>query len=77
MEKYQSKHKHGVGKKCCRGVEHFMQPVYCLSIQHPYEVLAMKVEVTIDKHKNSLMAPYQRLSKNCCAACPSLMMTAN
>lgn len=37
----------------------------------------MKVEVTIDKHKNSLMVPYLRLSKNCCAVCPSLMMTAN
>lgn len=37
----------------------------------------MKVEVTIEKQKNFLMAPYLRLSKNCCAACPSLMMTAN
>ena len=51
MEKHQSKHKHGVGKKCCRGVEHFMQPVYCLFVQYSCEVLTMKVEVTIDKHK--------------------------
>lgn len=51
MEKPQSKHKHGVGKKCCRGVEHFTQPVYCLFIQYLCGVLTMKVEVTIDKHK--------------------------
>lgn len=34
MEKHQSKHKHAVGKKCCRRVEHFMQPVYCLFVQY-------------------------------------------
>ncbi|GKI78241.1 hypothetical protein NUKP18_03920 [Klebsiella variicola] len=51
VEKPQSKHKHGVGKKCCRGVEHFTQPVYCLFIQYLCGVLTMKVEVTIDKHK--------------------------
>lgn len=38
----------------------------------------MKVEVTIDKHKKLPDgAPYLRLSKNCCAACPSPMMIAN
>ncbi len=50
MEKHQSKHKHGVGKNCI-GVEHFMQPVYCLFVQYSCEMLTMKVEVTIDKHK--------------------------
>ena len=51
VEKPQSKHKHGTGKKCCRGVEHFMQPVYCLFIQYIEWGDNMKIEVTIDKTK--------------------------
>ena len=37
----------------------------------------MKVEVTIDKHKKLPDGAIPALEQNCCAACPSLMMTAN
>ncbi|WP_260222488.1 hypothetical protein, partial [Klebsiella pneumoniae] len=53
VEKPQSKHKHGVGKKCCRGVEHFTQPVYCLFMGLPrswWEGSERHIQLSVVEH---------------------------